>query len=142
VDKGIGGSEGVIAALALLLVIAAAEQTGTLTLACQGTTRLSIDGSPWSPDEPSSMSIIVNFTTNTVTGLRHGDLGYDDEFPVAITGVNDLIVMFGGSKKYGDGGSENSSTITGVVYRMTDDVYVTWKERTVTRTYSLNCKPT
>ena len=52
-----------IAALALLLVLAAAEPTGTLTLACQGTTRLSVDGSPWSPDEPSSMSVIVNFTT-------------------------------------------------------------------------------
>ena len=133
-----------IAALALLLVIAAAEQTGTLTLACQGTTRLSIDGSPWSPDEPSSMSIIVNFTTNTVTGLRHGDLGYDDEFPVAITGVNDLIVMFGGYKKFGEysDGSENSSTITGTIYRLTGDLYVTWKGATVTRTYSLKCKPT
>jgi hypothetical protein len=57
-----------IAALALLLVLtgAAGEPTGTLTLACQGTTRLSIAGSPWSPDEPSSMSLIVNFATLTV----------------------------------------------------------------------------
>jgi len=136
---------------ALLLVLAtlpltahAAEPTGALTLACEGTTRLRIDGSPWSPDEPSSMSVIVNFTTKTVTGLRYDDLSYDDEFPVGITGVNDLIVMFSGYKKFGEysDGSENSSTITGTIYRMTGDVYVTWKGGAVTRTYSLNCKPT
>jgi hypothetical protein len=135
---------------ALLLVLAtlpltahAAEPTGTLTLACEGTTRLRIDGSPWSPDEPSSMSVIVNFTTKTVTGLRYDDLSYDDEFPVGITGVNDLIVMFDGYKKYGEysDGSENSSTITGTIYRVTGDLYVTWKGGTVTRTYSLKCKP-
>ena len=130
---------------ALLLVLAtlpltahAAEPTGALTLACEGTTRLRIDSSPRSPDEPSSMSVIVNFTTKTVTGLRYGDLSYDDEFPVAITGVNDLIVMFGGSND----GSDNPTTITGTIYRMTGDVYVTWKGGAVTRTYSLNCKPT
>jgi len=137
VDKGIGGGEGMIAALALLLVLAAAEPTETLTLACQGTTRVSIAGSPWSPEEPSSMNFIVNFTTQTVTGLRYGGLSYDDEFPVAITGVNDLIVMFGGSKDGSD-----PTTITGTIYRMTGDVYVTWKGGAVTRTYSLKCKPT
>jgi hypothetical protein len=127
-----------IAAIALLIIVAAAEPTGTLTLACQGTTRLSIASSPWSPDESSSMSLIVNFATQTVTGLRYGDLSYDDEFPVGITGVNDLIVMFGGSND----GSDNPTTITGTIYRMTGDVYVTWKGGAVTRTYSLKCKPT
>jgi hypothetical protein len=127
----------VIQALALLLVLAAAEPTEPLTLACQGTTRLSIAGSPPSPDEPSSMRVIVNFAIGTVTGLRYGDLSYD-EFPVGITGVNDLIVMFGGS----DDGSDNPTTITGTIYRMTGDVYVTWKGGAVTRTYSLKCKPT
>jgi len=132
-----------IAPLALLLVLTAGQPTGTLTLACEGTTRVSIAGSPWSPDEPSSMSLIVNFAAQTVTGLRYGDLSYDDEFPVGITGVNDLIVMFGCYKKYGEysDGSENSSTITGTIYRVTGDVYVTWKGGTVTRTYSLKCKP-
>ena len=129
-----------IAALALLLVltVAAAEPTETLTLACQGTTRLSIAGAPWSPDEPSFMSLIVNFATRTVTGLRYGDLSYDDEFPVGISGVNDLIVMFGGSND----GSDSPTTITGTIYRMTGHVYVTWKGGAVTRTYSLKCKPT
>ena len=64
-----------IAGLALLLVLVAVEPTGTLTLACKGTTRLSIDGSPWSPDEPTSMSLIVNFApglsqaSDTVTSV-------------------------------------------------------------------------
>ena len=127
-----------IAAIALLIVVAAAEPTGTLTLACQGTTRLSIASSPWSPDESSSMSLIVNFATQTVTGLRYGDLSYDDEFPVGITGANDLIVMFGGSND----GSDNPTTITGTIYRMTGDIYVIWKGGAVIRTYSLKCKPT
>jgi len=89
------------------------------------------------------MRVIVNFTTKTVTGLRYDDLSYDDEFPVGITGVNDLIVMFDGYKKYGEysDGSENSSTITGTIYRVTGDLYVTWTGGTVTRTYSLKCKP-
>ena len=56
---------------------------------------------------------------------------------VAITGVNDLIVMFGGSKDGSD-----PTTITGTIYRMTGDVYVTWKGGAVTRTYSLKCRPT
>ena len=67
-DKGIRGSEAMKAAILLVLATLpltahAAEPTGALTLACEGTTRLRIDGSPWSPDEPSSMSVIVNFTT-------------------------------------------------------------------------------
>ena len=58
----------------------AAEPTGTLTLACEGTTRLNYDDA----DEPSSMGIIVNFAARTVTGFRYRDSKYD-YIPVAIT---------------------------------------------------------
>jgi hypothetical protein len=115
-----------------------------LTLACQGTTRVSIDGPPWSPDEPSSMSLIVNLTTRTVTGFRYQDTtGYDDIPVVAITAINELTVMFAGTKKYGEwpDGSDNSHTLTGTIDRVTGDVHVTWKGGTVIRTHSLKCRP-
>ena len=55
----------------------------TLTLACQGTVQ-SGDNKP----EPISMGIIVNFTNQTVHGLR--------PFPVAIIDMNEVTVSFGG----------------------------------------------
>jgi hypothetical protein len=44
------------AALLLILAIAAAEPTGTLTLACEGTITQQPEGKP----EPISMGVIVN----------------------------------------------------------------------------------
>jgi len=53
---------GVISAVAQ-----AAEPTGTLTLACEGTARDAT--SAVKPPQPISMGIIVNFTARTVNGL-------------------------------------------------------------------------
>jgi len=54
--------------LLAFLGLAAAEPTGTLTLACQGTATQDAE-----PDakEPISMGIVLNFTTRTVQGFPH-----------------------------------------------------------------------
>jgi hypothetical protein len=118
--------------LALALSIAqAAEPTGTLTLACEGTTRMN------SSDEPSSMGLVVSFTNRTVTGFRLRDFMID-YIPVAITDISGQAVVFKGSKEYGD----ISHTISGIIDRVNGDANWTWETGSTTRTYSLKCKPT
>ena len=122
------------ALMLLTLALSTAQAADeVLTLACQGTTRV---GSV-APDEPNSMSLIVNFTAQTVAGFRHGDMRYD--IPVAITAVNDLTITFGGSSKVG---SDSETTLTGTIDFVTGDVQATGTVGTVTTNYSLKCKPT
>ena len=121
------------ALMLLTLALSTAQAADeVLTLACQGTTR----GGSVAPDEPNSMSLIVNFTAQTVAGFRHGDMKYD--IPVAITAVNDLTITFGGSRKVGS----DSETLTGTIDFATGDVQATETVGSVTRAYSLKCKPT
>jgi hypothetical protein len=122
-----------------LSTMAQAAETGTLTLACKGMTALG-DANP----DPVSMGLIVNFTTGTVQGF--GNPGLLD-YPVKITGINDVTVAFGG-------GSERQLTsdhvsITGSIDRVTGDVEATKimanaKTGNVyaSLTYSLKCRPT
>jgi hypothetical protein len=115
----------------------AAEPTGTLALACNGTTT---DITP--PDakpEPISMGIMVNFTTRTVQGF--GSPGSAD-IPVNIHGVNDVTITFGGQ------GSDQfaKTTIGGEIDRVTGDTVATLMLQTHSgrlygATYSLKCGP-
>ena len=57
-----------------LLAAQAAEPTGTLTLACEGTTTDTVG--PDAKPEPISMGVVVNFTTRTVQGFGSGLLDY------------------------------------------------------------------
>ena len=59
-----------------------------LALACKGTVadKINLDAKP----EPISMGIIVNFTARTVTGFRGAN------FPVAITTIDDVRILFRG----------------------------------------------
>jgi hypothetical protein len=77
-----------IAQIALGVIIAAAEPTGTLALACQGErmSRSSSDAVP--AQEQVSMDIIVNFTDRT---LRFGG---DWPFPIPIYEATETAVMF------------------------------------------------
>jgi hypothetical protein len=112
--------------------MSAQAQQGTLTLACKGTTLLAMeDAKP----EPTSMGIIVNFVARTVQGF--GSPTFMD-YPVKITGINDVIVEFGGS-----------ASIHGSIDRVTGDVEATSTvtatktQKTITSTnYSLKCRPT
>jgi len=82
------------------------------------------------------MSLIVNFTAQTVAGFRYGDFRYD--IPVAITAVNDLTITFAGSRKVGF----DNETITGTINFVTGNVHATWALGSVTWIHSLKCKPT
>jgi hypothetical protein len=73
-----------------LSTMAQAAETGTLTLACTGTTTAGYQGAG---RDPISMGLIVSFTNGTVQGF--GTPGYVD-IPVKITGINDVTVVLGG----------------------------------------------
>jgi hypothetical protein len=78
----------VIALNAMMAAISMTAQAAddTLTLACKGT--VTEDAKP----EPISMGIIANFTNRTVQGFE------DLDFPVKITGVNEVTVSFLGER--------------------------------------------
>jgi hypothetical protein len=62
--------------LALVLVglsvsAQAAEPTGTLTLACEGTATDKTDPSSEAKPEPVSMGLMIDFTSNTVAGFEN-----------------------------------------------------------------------
>jgi hypothetical protein len=125
-----------IAAVVILASQAAQAQQTALTLACKGTMTSALDEKP----QPVSMGIVVNFTTRTVAGF--GSPGMLD-YPVKITGVDDVTVVFGGSARFGD--VENS--ILGSIDRVTGDVEATTtianvKSNNASHTgYTLKCRP-
>jgi hypothetical protein len=45
------------------------------------------------------MGIIVNFTNNTVHGFGNPDPKYGEDFPVKITGVNEVTISFQGERQ-------------------------------------------
>jgi len=129
--------------LALGISVAhAAEPTGTLTLACQGTTttkniEMQVDEKP----EPISMGIIVDFAARTVDGF--GVL-------VPITDLGDVTVVFY-SNDPGDADAHMNTTIFGTIDRMTGEVRAAriWvglaadnSPIDIWTNFSLKCKPT
>jgi hypothetical protein len=111
----------------------AAEPTGTLTLACQGTVTIKFRAS-YEPD-PISMGLIVSFTNRTVKGTaRWGPYLFDDEIP--ITNSNEDTVVFSGFSKF------LGMTIHGSMDRVTGDVGMVAIEKATEFDYSLKCKPT
>jgi hypothetical protein len=120
-----------IAPMLLALAAQAAEPTGTLTLACQGTTGRSAL-SPDTEREPVSMAIILNFTAKTIEG-------FGDKYSIRLNDGSELAVAFFGpstGEKFPD------SNITGRINRVTGDVepFITSEFGLVH--YSLKCKPT
>ena len=128
-------------ALALSTAVAA-EPTGTLTLACQGTTttkniEMQVDEKP----EPISMGIIVDFAARTVDGFG---------FLVPITDVGDVTVVFYSSDP-GDADAHMNTTIFGTIDRITGEVRAAkiWvglannkSPIDIWTNFSLKCKPT
>jgi hypothetical protein len=131
-------------AAAIILVVglstaAQAVETGTLTLACKGTT---VTGE-FAPEQ-LSMGLIFNFTAGTVQGFSTPDPGFK-EVPVNITGIGEVTVTFGGSRRFGLGDAL-AHNLSGTIDRVTGDVDA---EETITdgklntrTTYSLKCRPT
>jgi hypothetical protein len=114
--------------LAVLSTAQAAEPTGTLTLACEGT---AVSGNGTNPEQ-LSMGIVVDFATRTV------EFGHDFQFPVEITNITQTTIKFFGSTGYSP-----LSNLDGVIDRMTGAVeaYIV-RELGGTMSYSLKCKPT
>src|SRR6516162_360672 len=125
-----------------LSIAQAAEPTGTLMLACVGTTttkniEMQVDEKP----EPISMGIIVDFAARTVDGF--GVL-------VPITDLGDVTVVFY-SNDPGDADAHMNTTIFGTVDRITGEVRAAkiWvglannkSPIDIWTNFSLKCKPT
>jgi hypothetical protein len=136
--------------LALGFATTAQTQPATLMLACKGTATSSSNPKhvedPKSGEdpmsEPVSMGIVFNFTTRSVQGFGYPGLG---DYPVTITGANDVKIVFGGQQTP----SSSTSSIIGSLDRVTGDLQATYqvydekahKTLTVT-TYALQCRPT
>jgi hypothetical protein len=100
-----------------------------LTLACRGTATDTIVDKP----EPVSMGIIVNFTKRTVQG-------FEDDYPVKITGWNDVTVAFSGEDRKGAQTMGSIDRVTGAV-EATSMVINAKGEVTYSLKYSLKCRP-
>ena len=128
-------------ALAALSTAQAAEPTGTLTLACQGTATDKPDLGEAAKPEPVSMGLIIDFTTKTVAGFDRVFQSFSAG-RIKITVIDSTSIVFGGTDPVG-------AAIFGIVDRITGDVeaatehwnYETNKLQWATG-YSLKCKPT
>ena len=111
----------------------AAEPTGTLTLACQGTVTDNIK--PDAKPEPISMGIVLNFTARTVKGFPH--IGEAE-----ITLMDDVTIVFvasyHGHAEWGFDGTIDR--VTGDLEAHSILMVETGNSRIVS--YSLKCKPT
>jgi hypothetical protein len=132
----------VIALTAMVAGLSTAQAADEkLTLACQGTVT---GGAQTDKPEPVSMGIIVNFTARTVQGFGHPGFAGLMDFPVKITGWNEVTVAFGGS----DSKSRIENSISGSIDRVTGDVEATSMATDVktghvvsSTAYVLKCRP-
>jgi hypothetical protein len=126
-------------AFALMSTAQAAEPTGTLTLACQGTTQ---EMPPRSKPDPISMGIIVDFAARTVEGF-----GSDATFRIEIGDITETVINFSGSN-LSDLTRSYTYRITGTIDRVTGAaeavVFGSMREGRPTWTtgYTLKCRPT
>jgi hypothetical protein len=121
----------------------AAEPTGTLTLACEGTVTVRITDVP-DESEPISMGIVLNFTNGTVGGLPH--IGTD---PIKITHVDDLLIVLYHHYAFTvPNGWKGDWSLSGTIDRVTGNLTATSVQlnldtkTTKSESYSLKCKPT
>jgi hypothetical protein len=113
-----------------------AEPSGTLTLACQGTTQWSGEAKP----ETTSIGIILDFAAGTLEGF-----GSDVRFPIRITDVTETTIAFNGNN-WNDPKKMHSLSISGTIDRVTGAVEATlagaMAKKTWSASYVLKCKPT
>jgi hypothetical protein len=125
-------------------VVHAAEPTGTLTLACEGT---QIWTSNWDEKktgrEPISMSIIIDF------GARTGEYfetrpgrGWDDRRSLRISDVTEINISFKASWFEVEDKPELQRELEGRIDRVTGALEASRLGGGVLARYSLKCKPT
>jgi hypothetical protein len=110
-----------------LLAAQAAEPTGTLTLACEGTKINWVYSAKTS--EPVSAGLVIDFPTGTISGFPYSL----EAIVIQISKVDDALIIF----KYG------GTYLQGFINRVTGELEA---ETTVALGYqhqwSLKCKPT
>ena len=119
-----------IAEIVLRVIIAAAEPTGTLTVACKGTNIVEYVATHNKVPSQVTMGIIVDFQKKTVVGFTPGD-----DISVMIKDVDETAISFGGQAL--------NVIITGTIDRVTGTVVATIiNGETTTDSLELQCKPT
>jgi hypothetical protein len=117
--------------LALGLSVAhAAEPTGTVMLACEGTKTPSGLKTPDSKPESVSMGMNFDFKAQTIYGLSF-------EFRrIVISQVTETTITFDGSNE------DKEHAVHGIINRVTGVLQAKEAIRTMVFGYSLKCKPT
>ena len=119
-----------IAEIAFGVIIAAAEPTGTLTLACKGTNIVEYEATHNKVPSQVTMGIIVDFGKKTVVGFTPGN-----DIPVMIEDVDETSISFEGHAL--------NVMISGTIDRVTGTVVATIiNGETTTDSLELQCKPT
>ena len=132
-------------AMVTCLSMTAEAADETLPLACQGTVTETMMEEEKKP-EPISMGIIVNFTNSTVQGFGNPDP--NEDFPIKITGVNEVTISFQG-KRPDNPKAATDRRIEGTIDRVTGDVNATdtltnlkTSKIAYSTRYALKCRPT
>jgi hypothetical protein len=129
------------AALTMVACLSTTAQAAdqTLTLACQGTTELI---ATTKKAEPISMGIIVDFTNHTVHGFGYPGSSGQFDFPVKITGMNEVTVAFHGSNQTGASIAGSLDRVTGDVEARTQVSDLKTGDLLSILRYALKCRPT
>jgi hypothetical protein len=132
----------IIVLVGLSVSAQAADPTGTLTLACQGTATDKTDPSSGGKPEPVSMGLMIDFTSNTIAG-------FENLYPGVVGGAQVKIILIDPTSIGFSGISAVGGTVFGTVDRITGDVEAAaefWSHETQPdklvwgRRYSLKCK--
>jgi hypothetical protein len=112
----------------------------TLTLACAGTSTLAV---PDAKPEPYRMSIMFNFTTRIVQGINSPAFP-ELNYPIKITGADDVAVAFRGSGQVLH--PQRVASTEGTIDRITGDLEFTEtladRGKVISQTnYALKCRP-
>jgi archaellum component FlaG (FlaF/FlaG flagellin family) len=119
-----------IAEIVLGVIIAAAEPTGTLTLACKGTNIVEYVATHNKVSSQVTVGIIVDFQKKTVVGFTPGN-----DIPVMIKDVDETAISFEGNAL--------NVMISGTIDRVTGTVVASIiNGETTTDSLELQCKPT
>jgi hypothetical protein len=124
----------VLSALVLLAPVSAQQPT-TITLACNGTSKLTAtSAADLKPDPITNLGIIVNSADRTVTFA-----GY----VVPVTGINATLVNFNGRQPSTLGIKGGEFTIDGSIDRVTGYAAIDFYYANVgnNSSWELNCKP-